>query len=365
MSNYFGTAFAGGTAINNIEYTGPVYEGYSIEHGGAYSIEMECALEQVQITQLLSEVATIDHETEGRLSHVTESYDIESVLESATPVLESAAGNAIAKVKAFLMKLWGKVKAFFASLIRALDGMTKSTADFVKKYQKQIDGLKLYGFKYNMYKYTVDSSAIETAYNADVITELGLKKAIGALLTAGGSGSDRLDKIDAALDNARDNKDNILDKARGDLIGKGPLDASDFRDEVRKSFRNGEDETKEVDVNIQTIIKEVKETSKLTSKINKVQKDSDNFFKDQIKMIDDIEKAINKDNGFDKGGVKANYSAGTAPKAAAFASFISTGVSSQQAIVNSFISEWHAAVKERDSVYKKVIMKAFSYKADK
>lgn len=364
MSTYFNTALTGGSS-NDVRYTGPVYEGYSIQHGGGHVIEMECALEQVQITQLLAEVATIDHNTEGKLAQVTESYDIEAIMESEAPVMESAAGNVIAKVKSFLMNLWGKVKAFFASLVRTLDSMTKSTEDFVKKYKKQIENLKVAGMKYDMYDYTLQPKTdLATLYVAGDTNEHGIYKLILAKLgDAGTKGDDKLEEVENKLARYRDDKEDRLDAFRGQI--SGVKDASDFREELKKGFRGDKDSTEEVNVNLQTIIREVQETKKLTAIINKAQIGADKYYKDRIKMIEDIDKSINKTGGFDRGGdQKVKYSDGMAPKAASFVSIVSSEASARQAIVNAYISEWHAAVKERNNVYKKVILKAFSYKRE-
>lgn len=371
MSNFFGSALAGGWT--NYVYDGPTFEGYNVEAGGEFAIAMESAQDQLEI---VAAIADLDVQT---TNFVKESMDagedgLEYVSESYGPVLEASGSNVFEKIKAAIKKLWGKVKAFFASVVRSLDAMTKSAQDFVKKYKKQIENLKLAGFKYEMHTYTVED--FEVDYKADAQKDAAaVVKTITANINQGAKSESELESVQKQIETFKEGVEDRLDEFRAAILKtSGKLDAQDFREAVRKKLRNGKEdnEKEEVNINIQSIISQIEGTNKLNTKISKVQKEADKIFGDSIKLVDDLEKAINKARPTERGGINVEHNSGAkismtsavAPKAAVVASTISRELSAKQAIVNTAISEWSSAVKERDSVYKQVIMKAFSHKAD-
>lgn len=353
MSNFFGTAIAG--QETPAVYDGPVFEGYNVTHGAEFAIAMESASDQLEIVAALAE---LDVQTTQFVAESSkEGADLDYVAENLSPVLEATGAGVFGKIKNAIQTLWGKVKAFFASVIRMLDGVTKSAQDFVKKYKKQIENLKLSGMKYEMHNYSVEDLALE--YKGDAIkTAEGVVNTILANVNAKAEDQGALDAVQKQVDEYREKTEDRLDVFRSTVLGgSGKLEAADFRTEVRKKLRSGkEDNDKaEVSVNIQQIISEIEGTNKLNTKISKIQKDSDKAFSESIKLVDKLEKAINK-------GSDTTVNSKVAPKAAFVASTISRELSAKQAIVNTAISEWSGAVKERDGVYKRVIMKAFSYK---
>lgn len=369
MSNFFGTALTGGST-QVVTYDGPVFEGYNVEHDGEFSIAIESAQDQLEIVAAL---AALDVQTTNfvKESMATDEEGLEYVAESFEPVLEASGVNVFTKIKEAIKKLWGKVKAFFASVLRSVDGVTKSAQDFVKKYKKQIQELKLTGLKHEMFTYTVED--LNLSYKADA-----QKDAAGVVnqITSVVSGGD-VEKAQDAVNAFREGRDERLQDFRASVIGAGgKLDEKEFREAVRKQLRGGKDEKAEVNVNIHAIIGEIEGTGKLTSKIAKVQKEADKVFGDSIKLVDQLEKTIGNSKEVTHGHASFEYKKadggkgtkvmpnGIVAKASVVASAISSELSAQQAIVNTAISEWTSAIKERDGVYKKVIMKAFNHKQE-
>lgn len=373
--SYFSSALSGNQSVHT--YDGPVFEGYDESFGGEHQIAMESYQENFEIVQLLSQMASTDALVTRKVDvAVMESAGeavLESLMEEQVSVLEAAGSGVIERAKNFLKKLWGKVKAFFASIGRSLDLLTKSGQDFVKKYKKELEKLKLAGMKETMYQYTLEDLNIEDAYKAATETTASAASVVISVLgSAKGMGADDShDKVDSAISDFRDKKDDRLDEFRGKILGGSAtkMDGSDFREAVKKKLRGGADDKEERNVNIHAIISELEGTSKLKSKIDKAQREADKFFGDRIKELDNMEKAFNKDGGGAKiptGGTSTasinGLSNAGATKAATVASIISSEVSAKQAIVNTVFSEWNSAVKERDAAYKAVIRKAFSYK---
>ena len=379
MSNFFGTAFTGTHSNNDVVvYDGPVYEGYNVEHGGEYSIAMESAQENLNI---IAAMAALDVQVTHYVAECAQAgddeYALEAVQEKYESVLEAAGSSFIEKIKNAIKTLWGKVKAFFASVVRTLDGMTKSTEAFVKKYEKQLQTLNLHNFKYEMHTYTVEDLNIDYIGTFEQDQEKVIQVIVSKIGVRNQSSSDSsLEAVDKQIEKIREDKEKKLDEFRGSIIKQGPLDADDFRKEIQKSLRNGKEpsEAEEVQVNVNKIIADVKGTAKLKTKIDKFQKDADKAFGNAIKMVDKLAVAFNKSSGSkdDKvqttygraDGSKGKYKTSTqmASRAATMANLISSAISAKQAVVNTAITEWSSAVKERDAVYKKVLVKAFSHK---
>lgn len=371
--NYFGTAVSGGNTEH--VYDGPVFEGYNVNHDGEHQIALESYQENFAITQLLAQLASTDYQSKGKIDGaVLESAGeavLESLQEEREQVLEAAGAGVVSRAKEFLKKLWGKVKAFFASIVRSIDLMTKSGQDFVKKYKKQLEGLKTAGMKETTYNYTLDALNIEQAYKANTETaDAAINRIVNNLGKNIGMGeNDSHDGADSAIDKFREGKEERLEQFRAKLVGgAGKLDASELRDAVRKLLRDGKDEKAEVNVNIQAIISDLEGSSKLTATISKAQREADKFYGDTIKSLDNLEKALNKDGADFKNskgnsiGKGAKMSSAGSTKAATIASIVSSEVSAKQAVVNTVFSEWNSAVKERDSEYKRILRAAFSYK---
>ena len=374
MSNFFGTALTGGSNALPV-YDGPVYEGYNVEHGGEFAIAMESAQDQLEIVAAL---ATLDVQTTNFVKESMEAGEegLQYVAENFEPVLEAAGGNVITKIKEAIKKLWGKVKAFFASVIRSLDAATKSVEDFVKKYQKQIENLKATGLKYKFHNYTFDAalSKIESAYGAGTSKDANdIANLIEKTVQNTHAKDEKdLEAVQTAVEKYREGSDGRLEEFRGNLVGaSGKLDGTEFREQLAKLLRGGKDDSdiEEKDVSLPSIIADIKATSKLTSRISKLQKDADKLFAEAIKLVDRLENAVNKAKPDATKNIEAkhdgatvNLSSAVVPKASLVASTISRDISGRQAIVNTAISEVNAAVKERDAVYKKIIIKAFSFK---
>ncbi len=104
MSNFFGTALAGGST--QFTYDGPTFEGYNVEHGGEFSIAIESAQDQLEI---VAAMADLDVQTTNFVKESAEAGEdgLEYVAESFGPVLEAANGGVFQKIKDAIKKLWG------------------------------------------------------------------------------------------------------------------------------------------------------------------------------------------------------------------------------------------------------------------
>lgn len=323
-------------------------------HSSAPRIAIESAAELHEIF-----MESFYNVEQAELAAATEGVALEGSQYEA--VAENAIKNAASKVKEFLQKLWAKVKAFFHNIKRYLDAIFMSGADFVKKYRKEIDKIdKLEDYTVKMYNYDdaeidnvasvlVDALVEETlkAFNIDVEDAVG--QALKSVDKAGGFYNEKTAK--AATDEADPEK--VRRRAVKDISNGKCSDPDEFDKWCFGAFRNGAegpDDKEEIEIkSVDHYANELANSGKLGEYVNKAQKDTDKAYGKAIKVIGDCEKALDK--------VKDNKAATYLSKEMrAYSSIISTC----QSCVNTYFNAWKSVIKERDSVYKQVIMGAFS-----
>ena len=80
----------------------------------------------------------------------------EDVMEGIADKIKGKAKATITKIKEKLKALWEKVKAFFKNTKTYLLAIFQNGAKFAKANQKMLKGLKLDGFEYETYNYTIE-----------------------------------------------------------------------------------------------------------------------------------------------------------------------------------------------------------------
>lgn len=253
-------------------------------------------------------------------------------------LLEAAGGNVVQRVKSAIQKLWAKVKGFFKNIRRSLDAMFMSTSDFVNKYKSQLENLSLSGMKHKVYTFTNLDVNI-----ADHYTKI----------------DQTISDVEATDETASDNIKTHLDNFRGRLVNVSSVESSDFGEELFKFFHNNAEsasDKKEENINIHTVIANVKANSKRSENINKAEKAMNKFFADALKQLSKEEKAFNVDAS--KEGAEKSQASIKATNATR----VQTKVSSTQAVMNTYISAWRSAVTENDKQNKELISAALKYK---
>ncbi len=270
----------------------------------------------------------------------------EDVMEGIGDKIVSNAKAAIAKVKAFIKKLWEKVKGFFHNVRRYLDGIFMNGADFAKKYEGELKKLKLNGFTYTMYEYDIDTytKKMVTAEKKDtddmLKTWANIEKNMSAVVKSG--------EVDA------ENK--AMVEGFGEFI-KESLGLSDLDDttkvreaawsKVRKGATSEADK-KEVSVKINEVITVLKKYPEQQKFFAEMVKDMDRMYSGAIKYLDAYAKEADEQK---------------AKKKAAAARKLSSQMSKCQSVTNIVTNEVKSAMAERVKTYKSVCMAAFKYKA--
>ena len=323
------------TSVNKT-YDHPVYEGYSHEDGGASLIIMESYQDSQAVIESLSEL------------------DLHILKESNTAVLEASVKDILGKVKSGLQKLWGKLKAFFASIVRYFDGLTKSAAEFAKKYEKELTKRSLSDFKFKMYNYTIPAAPEKDM--ADAEKEL---ESIESIIEKSTKDSTLEDAKDALV-KARENKEELEEEARGAFTHKGgKLTAEEYRKDLFSYFRGGaegKEDKEEISVEIHAIISAVKDSPKLKRAVEAAAKATDASFGKYLKNLDAAAKKVEI-----KDGEGSTNSTAMGVFSGAIRLY-STQITFLKGITAQFFNAWIDAVKERDRTYKSVMQAAFRHK---
>lgn len=311
----------------------PVLEGYGPEQNGEMRIVRESFEDQLEVIKAfhaldMAEIAGNKAVMEGASQ---EEVDI---------VMEGMVANAWTKIKEFFQKLLAKVKSYFEALVRMFDAMTKSTKEFITKYESKLKVLKLEGFEYAIVEY--NNSALESTSVANAFNEV-------VSYVDGLSGDEY----------RSDDKEKIHETINGKLVGKGALDSEEYSNALyayfRKDVDSPEDTIDERKIAISTIITEMKST-KATDNAGKAKKEAMKIFSDKIKEVEKLERAKNKEKATTSEAIDAQSKA-----LKEYQGKLSLYNEANTAALK-FFSAWSSAIKKRDADYKRVCLAAFSYK---
>lgn len=220
---------------------------------------------------------------------------------------EAVGGGFIESVRAFLRKIWEKIKALFKKFVIFLGAATKSGKDFINKYRSDInkavgnipDNATINGYKFTLEKY---KSAVLDKANV-------FKADVDKVYTSGVSSisKDNLDElkkislIGGATVNTSDNWDyeDEMEKIRGGLLnGNGSLTASEFSKELFEMLRNGNSTKESIDMNSALVTAAVADLDGYKNE-DKAVKDSykvlDKFFSDLDKSLTKVQTVLSKE----------------------------------------------------------------------
>lgn len=324
---------------------------------GASRIAMESVAELHEIF-----MESFYNPEQAELAAATEGVALEGSQYEA--VAEAAIGNAFAKIKEFLKKLWDKVKAFFHNVKRYMDAIFMSGADFVKKYAQDIRNVgPLKDFEFKMYKY--DDAKIDNTGSIPEAEEM-----MNTLLGDAEDGIkifiDLADKEEkdieganaAAADTMAETRknmdsDNVRKTVVKEMSGGKCTDPDNFDEWLFGTFRNGAtgaEDKEDVEVkNISAYADILKETGKLAGNLDKGAKRIDAGYAKAIKMIDGAENKLARKSSKISGNV------------AEVLRLYSSALSIEQNYANKLLNAWKTVVKERDTTYKALIMAGFAH----
>lgn len=301
---------------------------------------------------------------------------------SYAAVYEGAVRDAFTKVKEFFKKLWDKVKAWFHSVKRFFDSLFMSGREFVKKYAADIrKATNIRDFSYKMFDYDdAKINSVDKDYNVDEAAAKIIDAAQDVMFT---------DKMKAALKSGDQDKingvssadtyekyesvkkkletDELIKTQSGSIVGKTVTDRDEFNEACFAAFRKGaesKDDKDDMDISdLSRFTTALESGGNLVSKIDTMTRKVDKAYKNAIKWVDDLEKETRtiKYEDLGAGGKKEfgnNKETFTAiqTNASKVMNLVSSAISTVQGLHNTYMNEWKTAIKERDSVYKQVII---------
>lgn len=335
----------------------PVIEGYGVESEGALVAVAESFQDRLAVMEAVHAAEFIN------LQAIKESGGAVDALEKGGYVAayESAVSNVFEKIKTFFKKLWQKIKSFFHALRRRFDLMFKDAISFVEKYESELKKLKLNGMKAKAFDYTIDKSnavdnvekeatTIQAQFNAFVKNTKG----------------NNAEAIAEARTKFEKSVDEVSLKAAKTIISSA-TDMEEFDRGLFGFFRGGakgpEDKT-EGNVNISTIITEIKSSKSLLKTIDSASTKVDKRYSAIIKEVETAQKEAQdeiraRENGSNDLNTKRyeNITSVT--------SKLTKAIGGIQGVESKFFTAWRSAVEERNREYKGIIGKALKYKEKK
>ena len=220
---------------------------------------------------------------------------------------EAVGGGFIESVRAFLRKVWEKIKALFKKFMIFLGGATKSGKDFINKYRSDInkavgnipDNATINGYKFTLdeYKDKVLAKANDFKGEVDKVYTTG----VSSITKDNLSDMHNISLIGGATITTSDNWDyeDEMEKIRGGLLGnKGSLTASEFSKELFEALRDGNSNKENIDMNSALVSAAVADLDGYKAE-DKAVKDSykvlDKFFSDLDKSLTKVQTALSKE----------------------------------------------------------------------
>jgi hypothetical protein len=215
------------------------------------------------------------------------------------PVLEATVGDAINKIKAKIKELWGKLKAWFKTIVENIKVLFMNGETFVKKYKDELLKKNAKDYKYKGYGYDIvalDSAvdSIRKAANNEASKISGLASITPESIK---TADDMLTEYESKLGKVitADSSEDVVS-----ALGKaGKIDADNTSELRKKLFavaHKGEVVKGEIrgfsENSVADMIKFISGYSEIISKINKDKASTDQTFSDLIKSYERIGKVI-------------------------------------------------------------------------
>ena len=206
---------------------------------------------------------------------------------------EGVLGDFASKIKAFLLKIWEKIKSLFKHALMIFNSYSKTDKEFVNKYKqelskaatKDLSDFVFKGYSYNNLTEGKVSAAITVIDNAKDVGE-----------AAAGS--------DATVDYKKlnDNFSDDMEKLRGLVVGAiskdpGSLTADEFNKELYSALRGDMDEKEELDdIDVHKLMNELTSSADDKKVANRAFRDSKKVIDKAIKDAEKNERTYTKEN---------------------------------------------------------------------
>lgn len=373
MSSIFGTRTQQTNSQEELE--APVFEGYGVENNGDILAIQESFEDHLHIVQSLHgmEMAELQMKQDVRALQENGASEeaIQERMEEYEVVAEAASGSALEKVKSFFSKLWGKIQGYFAEIVRWFDARVKSAEGFVKKYEKDLVNANLEGYEAKSYEYSNLDQPIPTKEEVKAKFD-GIFNS--AMEVAGEATGTKGDELRAQTRELKENRTDILNKFRGEILGTSSLSPEQFQSKLFGFFRSGatgKEDMKTDKVDIQAVIGAIKSSAASKKEIEKAAQKNNEQFKAILTKINAVSKQLKGKEH------KTSVDVGQKQKMALSTHKDNHGavlealrvysgvISGQKDIEMAVFRAWRNAWNERDTAYKSIVVGALGHKQPK
>ena len=199
---------------------------------------------------------------------------------------ENVITSMLSKIKAFLMKVWSKIKAIFRGFMARVDSvMTKSNKEFVNRYRQEVMRKDLTDFEVKWRKPKKQYALTETSFPVAPKAPIPAQAFETKHWTAQG--------LDALEKHLRDwDQDKIMDAILKETIpGNTSTSASEYEKDFIDAQFEDEDNDDKIDIHdIMSALLDHKESKKTATKANE---SLEKALKNMIKAIESDEKEFN------------------------------------------------------------------------
>ena len=195
----------------------------------------------------------------------------------------------ISKVKEFFKKALEKIKGLFLKFFALLDSYTKSDADFISKYRKQLASVNTKDFEYNGFKFDhLTENIVDKVYTAASKTNDPKMDDVASIKTATDA------TLNEELAKYKELSD-VEDEIRGATVGDSSLSANEFSKELFQYFRSGEASKEKIDsVNIVDLLGIISGTNDRKKTAKKNYTDFEKTVNQVIRNLDKASAALIK-----------------------------------------------------------------------
>lgn len=212
-----------------------------------------------------------------------------------------AASSFIEKIKAFFLKIWEKIKGLFRKFFAKIDSFIKEDKSFVSKYKDRIINADVKDFKFKGFKFTnLDKLKSNDVFDAagDVYTKsfgqefrnLKLDPSIDITNIAKDIVNGGKDTFKKEVENFNDNEQDLLEDARGAVLGASSYTSTEFNEELFKYFRDDESSKQEKELSDLDLTKS--DLLTIITTASKNQKDAEDDYKELDKEIKKVIKGL-------------------------------------------------------------------------
>ena len=344
---------------NEIEL--PVYEGYGLENSEYMNIFTEALEDDLAVIEAMHGYDMAEILGNRKINGVIESKSAENVdykpeedeeigelKEELQTTLEAEGEKAKSKFRQGVEKVWAKIKAFFASVVRFFKNLGTTSKEFLGKNKKYINNIKSdLSFEYEMYNWNIVRLTAEVGNNLKKTNSSieDLQKQTIARM------NDRFTDEDVAqmVDKLNTLSEHYSDLFRGTVVGETKVSAEEYSDKLFNYFR-GENARKDgkkpatiTKAEIAKFVGFLEKADTQISNLNSVEKEISNKYKDIINTTNGL-KFEHEASG-KKLGLIRKYN---------------NVVNGYSQLVTSTIRTWASAVQACANDYKVVIRKAIT-----